>query len=151
PVEAAEAAGLVHFAFRHRVDELITEDGAVVGVRGRVLAASHTGRGVASNREEVADFELRAPAVIVTSGGVGDDVELMVKAWPTGRLGRLPERVLAGVPAHGGGRVLQMSGGAGANLTNRARVWAYAEGIENWNPIWPEHGIRIIPGAASMW
>src|SRR5699024_7067320 len=99
PVEAAEAAGLVHFAFRHRVDELSTEDGGVVGVRGRVRAASHTGRGVASHREEVADFELRAPAVIVTSGGIGHNFELMEKHWPTERLGRFPDRMLAGVPA----------------------------------------------------
>src|SRR5690625_730060 len=151
PVEAAEAAGLVHFAFRHRVDELITEDGAVVGVRGRVLAASHTGRGVASNREEVADFELRAPAVIVTSGGIGHNFELMEKHWPTERLGRFPDRMLAGVPAHVDGRMLQISEDAGANLINRDRIWAYTEGIENWNPIWPDHGIRIIPGPSSMW
>ena len=151
PVEAAEAAGLVHFAFRHRVDGLITEDGAVVGVRGRVLAASHTGRGVASNREEVADFELRAPTVIVTSGGIGHNFELMEKHWPTERLGRFPDRMLAGVPAHVDGRMLQISEDAGASLINRDRIWAYTEGIENWNPIWPDHGIRIIPGPSSMW
>src|SRR5699024_4752280 len=114
-------------------------------------SASHTGRGVASNREEVADFELRAPAVIVTSGGIGHNFELMEKHWPTERLGRFPDRMLAGVPAHVDGRMLQISEDAGANLINRDRIWAYTEGIENWNPIWPDHGIRIIPGPSSMW
>ena len=38
PVERAEAQGLVRLAFRHQVDELVVEDGAVVGVRGTVLA-----------------------------------------------------------------------------------------------------------------
>src|SRR5699024_8738768 len=125
PVEAAEAAGLVHFAFRHRVDELITEDGAVVGVRGRVLAASHTGRGVASDREEVADFGLRAAAVIVTSRETGQIFELMGELWRTERLGGFPDRMIAGVPADVDGRMLQISEDAGANLVNRDRIWAY--------------------------
>ncbi|WP_209324215.1 FAD-binding dehydrogenase [Brevibacterium renqingii] len=151
PVEAAEAKGLIDFAFRHRVDELITEDGAVVGVRGQVLADSHTARGVASNREEVEEFAFRAPAVIVTSGGVGHNFALMEKYWPSERLGAFPERMLAGVPAHVDGRMLQISENAGASLINRDRIWAYTEGIENWNPIWPNHGIRIIPGPSSLW
>lgn len=151
PVETAEAAGLVEFAFRHRVDELITEDGAVVGVRGRTLAPSHTARGVESNRDEIADFELRAPAVIVTTGGIGHNFDLLKKYWPVDRLGEFPDTMLAGVPAHVDGRMLQIAEDAGASLINRDRIWAYTEGIENWNPIWPGHGIRIIPGPSSMW
>lgn len=151
PVERAEANGLVDFAFRHRVDELITEGGAVVGVRGRVLSPSHTARGVASNREEREDFVLRAPAVIVTSGGIGHNFDLMRRYWPVERLGEFPDTMLAGVPAHVDGRMLAISEDAGASLINRDRIWAYTEGIENWNPIWPNHGIRIIPGPSSMW
>src|SRR5699024_7335439 len=111
PVEAADAAGLVHFAFRHRVAELITEarPAAGVGGGGRGLAAGHTGRGVAANREEAADFELRAPAVVVTSGGIGHDFELMEMHCPTERPGRFPDSMLAGVPAHVDGRMLQIS------------------------------------------
>jgi predicted oxidoreductase len=151
PVESAEADGLVDFRFRHRVDELIVEDGAVVGVRGRVLAPSHTARGVESNRDEIEDFELRPPAVIVTTGGIGHNFELMGKYWPVDRLGEFPDSMLAGVPAHVDGRMLQIAEDAGASLINRDRIWAYTEGIENWNPVWPGHGIRIIPGPSSMW
>ncbi|WP_210603575.1 FAD-binding dehydrogenase [Brevibacterium oceani] len=151
PVEAAEAAGLVEFGFRHRVDQLITDDGAVIGVRGRVLAPSPTARGVESNRDEAADFEYRSPAVIVTSGGIGHNFDLMKKYWPIDRLGEFPDTMLAGVPAHVDGRMLAISEEAGASLINRDRIWAYTEGIENWNPIWPGHGIRIIPGPSSMW
>ncbi|GAA1861469.1 FAD-binding dehydrogenase [Brevibacterium marinum] len=161
PVERAEAKGLVTMAFRHRVDELVLEseadsdrdgeDDRVVGVRGRVLAPSHTGRGIESNRDEVDDFELRAPAVIVTSGGVGHNFELMRKFWPIERLGEFPQTMLAGVPAHVDGRMLSIAEDAGASLINRDRIWAYTEGIENWNPVWPNHGIRIIPGPSSLW
>jgi predicted oxidoreductase len=30
-------------------------------------------------------------------------------------------------------------------------MWHYVEGIENWNPVWPLHGIRILPGPSSIW
>ncbi|MDN6373141.1 MAG: FAD-binding dehydrogenase [Brevibacterium aurantiacum] len=161
PVERAETAGLVTMGFRHRVDELIVDNGgsgsgsgdgaSVGGVRGRRLAPSHTGRGVESNREELDGFELRAPAVIVTSGGIGHNFELMRKFWPAERLGEFPQTMLAGVPAHVDGRMLAIAEEAGASLINRDRIWAYTEGIENWNPVWPNHGIRIIPGPSSLW
>ncbi|HWI73850.1 MAG TPA: FAD-binding protein, partial [Baekduia sp.] len=31
------------------------------------------------------------------------------------------------------------------------RMWHYVEGINNWDPIWPMHGIRILPGPSSLW
>ena len=40
---------------------------------------------------------------------------------------------------------------AGARLVNRDRMWHYTEGLQNWDPIWPGHGIRILPGPSSMW
>ncbi|MDN5634203.1 MAG: FAD-binding dehydrogenase [Brevibacterium sp.] len=163
PVERAESAGLVTMGFRHRVDELVVEDSgnvedgghgdgsSVVGVRGRTLAPSHTGRGIESNRDEVDDFEVHAPAVIVTSGGIGHNFDLMRQYWPVERLGEFPQTMLAGVPAHVDGRMLAIAEHAGASLINRDRIWAYTEGIENWNPVWPNHGIRIIPGPSSLW
>ncbi|MEO0666110.1 MAG: FAD-binding protein, partial [Pseudomonadota bacterium] len=30
-------------------------------------------------------------------------------------------------------------------------MWHYCEGLTNWDPIWPNHGIRILPGPSSMW
>ncbi|GAB20698.1 hypothetical protein GOEFS_124_00300 [Gordonia effusa NBRC 100432] len=151
PVERAEAIGLARLLFRHRVDELITEDGTVVGVRGQVLAPSPEARGVASNREVLEEFEIRGAAVIVTSGGIGHNFDLMRQYWPTDRLGPFPEHIIAGVPAHVDGRMLAISEQAGAHIINRDRVWAYTEGIHNWDPIWPRHAIRIIPGPSSLW
>ncbi|CAM3539815.1 FAD-binding dehydrogenase [Tsukamurella ocularis] len=151
PVERAEAQGLVRFAFRHRVDELVTEDGAIVGVRGAVLEPTELERGVASGRETIGEFEFRAPTVLVTSGGIGHNFDLMRTYWPTERLGPFPQHVIAGVPAHVDGRMLAISEAAGANIVNRERVWAYTEGIHNWDPIWPDHAIRIIPGPSSLW
>lgn len=152
PVERAETEGLVRFAFRHQVDELLRNaHGAVTGVRGSILEPSQSSRGVASSREVVGAFETHAPVVLVTSGGIGHNFELLRQYWPTGRLGSFPEHILAGVPAHVDGRMLAISEAAGANIINRDRVWAYTEGVHNWDPIWPNHGIRIIPGPSSLW
>ncbi|MFE3544673.1 FAD-binding dehydrogenase [Nocardia sp. NPDC059177] len=151
PVLAGEAKGLVRFAFRHQVDELVVSDGAVTGVRGSVLAPSDTERGVASNRDVVGEFELHAPAVLVSSGGIGHAHELIRRNWPTERLGPAPATMISGVPAYVDGRMLGISESAGAALVNRDRMWHYTEGINNWDPIWPDHAIRIIPGPSSLW
>lgn len=151
PIEAAEAEGKVEFRFRHQVDELIVENDAVVGVRGSVLEPSDLDRGVASSRKTVGEFELRARAVVVTSGGIGGNLDLVRRAWPTDQWGPVPNDMVTGVPAHVDGRMIKISETAGANLVNTDRMWAYTEGMKNWNSIWPGHGIRIIPGPSSLW
>ncbi|MCL8250444.1 FAD-binding dehydrogenase [Aeromicrobium fastidiosum] len=144
------ATGRIAFAFRRRVDGLVVEDGAVVGVRGAVLEPTAVDRGVASSRVETGEFELRGQAVIVTSGGIGGDHDLVRKVWPE-RLGTPPATMVAGVPAHVDGRMLAISEHAGARVINPDRLWAYVEGLRNWDPIWDNHGIRILPGPSSLW
>jgi predicted oxidoreductase len=144
------ARGLVELRFRHRVDALNVTAGVVDGVAGSVLAPSGVGRGEASSREVVEEFSLSAPAVIVTSGGIGGNHELVRKVWPQ-RLGTPPARMISGVPAHVDGRMLQIAQDAGASSINPDRMWHYVEGINNWDPIWPMHGIRILPGPSSLW
>jgi predicted oxidoreductase len=151
PVEAAEKAGQVTFLHRHRVDEVIVEGGAAVGVRGTLLAPSTEERGVKSNRDPVGDFELRAQAVVVTSGGIGHNHDLIRANWPVDRLGPAPKHMIPGVPAHVDGRMLAITEEAGASIVNSDRMWHYCEGIHNWDPIWPDHAIRIIPGPSSIW
>ncbi|MDT5141609.1 MAG: uncharacterized protein QOE52_189 [Mycobacterium sp.] len=140
----------VRFAHRHQVDELIVEGDAVTGVRGSVLEPSTEPRGVPSSRKSVGEFEFRAQAVIVTSGGIGGNHDLVRANWPK-RMGRVPEQLLAGVPAHVDGRMIGITEKAGARVINRDRMWHYTEGITNYDPIWPLHGIRIIPGPSSLW
>jgi hypothetical protein len=149
-VRAGVETGLVTLSFRHRVDELIVEGGAVVGARGAILAPDAAERGAASNRRVDGEFDLRAGAVIVTSGGIGGNHDLVRAQWPA-RLGTPPRTMLSGVPAHVDGRMLGISEGAGARLINGDRMWHYVEGIENYAPVWERHGIRILPGPSSIW
>ena len=146
----ARERGLVTVAARHRVDELIVENGAVTGARGTVLVDSAAARGQASSREAAGEFEARGRAVLVSSGGIGGNLDLVRAAWPE-RLGRPPRRLISGVPAHVDGRMLQITERAGGRLIGADRMWHYVEGIENWAPIWPHHGIRILPAPSSLW
>jgi hypothetical protein len=149
-VRDAERRGLVTFRFRHRVSELTMTNGVCDGVRGEVLEPSTVERGQASSREVAGEFEIRAQAVIVASGGIGANHDLVRRNWPS-RLGNPPRRMLSGVPDHVDGRMLGIAEDAGASLINRDRMWHYVEGIENWSPIWSRHGIRILPGPSSVW
>jgi predicted oxidoreductase len=149
-VREAAASGLVDFRFRHRVDELTVTGGVVDGVRGAVLEPSTAARGTRSSRTVTGEFELHAPAVIVTSGGIGGNLDLVRENWPD-RLGPAPEHLICGVPEHVDGRMLAIAARAGGRLVNHDRMWHYTEGIQNWDPIWARHGIRILPGPSSLW
>jgi predicted oxidoreductase len=98
----------------------------------------------------VREFSLRAQAIVVTSGGIGGDHDLVRRSWPA-RLGDPPEHLVSGVPAHVDGRMLAITERAGGRIINPDRMWHYTEGIHNWDPVWPGHGIRILPGPSSLW
>jgi uncharacterized protein len=149
-VRTAAESGRLQLKFRHRVDELTVTGGTVDGVRGSILTPSGVARGQSSSRAVTGDFELHAQVVLVTSGGIGGNQDLVRRHWPP-RLGSPPEHLLSGVPAHVDGRMLEISEAAGASVINPDRMWHYTEGIKNWDPVWPLHGIRILPGPSSLW
>src|SRR3954454_10091286 len=114
-VRAAAARGLVDLRFRHRVDALTVESGAVTGVSGAVLAPDSCRRGQSSNRDEIGEFAFGAQAVVVTAGGIGGNHELVRRNWPQ-RLGAPPTRMISGVPAHVDGRMVEITQSAGGNV-----------------------------------
>lgn len=146
----AASIGKIDYKPRHQVTELLTANGAVTGIRGNVLEESEIERGEKSSRVAIEQFEYTADAVVVASGGIGANIELVKKNWPA-RLGTPPEKMVSGVPAYVDGKVLEMAEAIGGRIVNRDRMWHYTEGLKNWNPIWPNHGIRILPGPSSMW
>ncbi|MGU9981190.1 FAD-binding dehydrogenase [Phreatobacter sp. HK31-P] len=149
-VKAAAERGLVSFRFRHRVNGLTTSAGTIDGVEGDILEPTTVARGAESSRIATGSFALKAQAVVVTSGGIGGNFDLVRKNWPE-RLGTLPDFLVSGVPAHVDGRMQVITEEAGGRVVNRDRMWHYVEGIRNFNPIWPHHGIRILPGPSSLW
>ncbi|WP_299028416.1 FAD-binding dehydrogenase [uncultured Sulfitobacter sp.] len=144
------ADGRLKMGFRHRVNSLIVEHGTVKGVSGDILEDTRAARGQSTSRKAVGAFEHRAEAVIVTTGGIGGNHSMVRKHWPA-RLGRAPKVMVAGVPDYVDGRMHGIAAKAGAGLINEDRMWHYCEGLQNWDPIWPNHGIRVLPGPSSMW
>nr|WP_204113532.1 FAD-binding dehydrogenase [Shimia biformata] len=150
-VKEAEKAGKLTMGFRHKVTGLIVEGGVVKGVEGSILADDNAERGRSTNREVKGDFSYRAEAVVLTTGGIGGDHDMVRRYWPEDRLGKAPKRMVAGVPDYVDGQMQRVAEGAGAAIINGDRMWHYTEGLANWDPIWPNHGIRILPGPSSMW
>ena len=148
-VRDAESRGLVSFRFRHRVTALTKTGGAVDGVRGDILEPSNAARGTASSRRLAGSFALSAQAIIVTSGGIGGNHELVRRHWPK-RLGE-PRHMISGVPEHVDGLMLDIVKVAGGRIINCDRMWHYPDGIQNYAPIWSRHGIRILSGPSPLW
>ncbi|GAA1960995.1 FAD-binding dehydrogenase [Microbacterium aquimaris] len=149
-LERAESVGRATVLPRHRVRELTVDAGTVTGASGDVLAPSGAARGAESSRQVVGDFRIEAAATIVASGGIGGNHDLVRRRWPD-RLGSPPATMVTGVPAYVDGSMLEVTENAGAHLINGDRMWHYVEGLQNWDPIWPGHGIRILPGPSSLW
>lgn len=149
-VREAVKQNKVTMKFRHQVSRLTVAGGIVQGVEGEVLEPSGVGRGEKSGRRAAGSFAFTAQAVLVTAGGMGASHELVRRNWPE-RLGRPPQHMLSGVPDHVDGRMLAIAQSAGGRIINPDRMWHYTEGIQNWNPVWPHHGIRILPGPSSLW
>jgi predicted oxidoreductase len=91
------------------IDDLIVDGGHVVGVR----ATDGSGRHV----------ELRAPAVVMATGGFAGDLERVLEHAPALRS---VERVLIGGGAGAVGLGHRILAARGAALTHLANVWAYA-------------------------
>lgn len=149
-VLAEEQKGNFRFLERHQVTQLNITDNKITSIEGNILKPSETERGEPSNREIIDQFKLDTPYLIITTGGIGANHELIKKNWPR-RLGKAPETMIQGVPDSTDGKMLGISETAGVKLVNKDRMWHYTEGIINHTPIWNNHGIRIIPGPSSLW
>lgn len=148
---AAENSKKLTFGFRHRVTGFDISNGKIAGVSGDILAPDDASRGAATNRDIIDSFDIKADQVIITSGGIGGNFDLVRRNWDTSKSGPLPEKMVSGVPEHVDGLLLDIVQSTGAELINTDRMWHYTEGVQNWDPIWPKHGIRILPGPSSMW
>ena len=143
--------GVLRLAFRHKVTALEVTNGRATGVSGHVLADDLAPRGSATSRQRIMDFSYDAETVLITSGGIGGDYDKVRRLWPVDRLGKPPRKMVAGVPDYVDGQMQETAISAGAGAINEDRMWHYCEGIQNWKPIWPNHGIRILPGPSSIW
>ncbi|MFP3580306.1 FAD-binding dehydrogenase [Arthrobacter sp. SIMBA_036] len=147
-VQEGVDAGRVTLHFRHRARALTKTNGRVVGVAGDVLELSTAARGEASSRAVTGHFRATAGAVVVSTGGIGGNHATVRRQWPGAAA---PAEMLCGVPSSVDGEFLPGVEAEGGALINGDRMWHYPEGIHNYAPVWPLHGIRILPGPSSLW
>ncbi|MEM6618228.1 MAG: FAD-binding dehydrogenase [Pseudomonadota bacterium] len=147
-VNAHQDAGRIKFAFRHKVTGVDFRDRRI---SGEVLEPTRARRGQPTSRTPIGSFTAQGEALILTTGGIGGDHDMVRNYWPTDRLGPAPKKMVAGVPDYVDGAMQRIAHQAGAGVINADRMWHYCEGLRNWDPIWPNHGIRILPGPSSMW
>ena len=139
----------VRIRSRHQVTFLEADDSGV-RVSGQILEPTDVPRGVRTSRTAVGEFSFSAQAVVVASGGIGGNFDLIRQNWPA-YWGPPPQRMFAGVPDYVDGSMLKIIEAAGGRVINPDRMWHYPEGIVNHSPIWSHHGIRILAGPSSLW
>ena len=123
----------VRFQWNTVVEEIILEQGRVVGIRGRDQRA-----------DEV--IELRAAAVMLATGGFHSDIEKVQQYWDTSL--PFPERILAGSGWNSQGSGLDLARNVNARLHRLDHQWNYVRGLPD--PRFPgqNRGLKLIIGPA---
>ena len=139
-IERDPRRGALEMRFGARVSELIVEDdGRVVGCR---VAASSGAPGA---------YEVRASkAVVVAAGGIGGNLEIVRREWPTAELGSPPQKLLMGSHPHADGAMHEEVKRVGGNVTHLSRMWNYADAVRHPRPQRPDHGLKLIPPRSGL-
>ncbi len=125
---------------RSRVTKLISEEGRVVGARV-----------VAEESEQADEYEVRATkAVVIAAGGIGGNLELIRREWPTSRLGSAPKKLLMGSHYNADGAMHEEVSRIGGNVTHLSRMWNYADAVRHPKPQREHHGLKLIPPRSGI-
>jgi hypothetical protein len=135
-LEAHEKAGRLRLHFDHKVDGIIQEGGQVVGCHGTSSAGP---------------FEARGGAVVIAAGGIAGDHDKVREVWPRDQWGEPPEPMLNGSIPEADGKLLDRAEELGANITHLEKMWNYAAGVRHWEPMFPNHGLSLVPAKSPLW
>ena len=116
-----------------RVVELIVEDGTVRGVK---LESGEQARA--------------AKAVVIAAGGIGGNLDIVRREWPTDRLGPAPQRLLMGSHYYADGAMHEEVSRIGGNVTHLSRMWNYADAVRHPKPQRELHGLKLIPPRSGL-
>jgi len=142
-IESHPRRGALDLRLRSRVTGLISEEGSIVGCR---VSAEPTG-----SSQPTTDYELRAAkAVVVAAGGIGGNLDLIRREWPTSRLGSAPEKLLMGSHYYADGALHEEVRRLGGNVTHLPRMWNYADAVGHPKPQRERHGLKLIPPRSGL-
>lgn len=123
--------------FGQRVQALLLEQGRVCGVRGTEEAGGQP-------------FEVRAEHVVVASGGINGNLEMVRRHWHAD-WGRAPQVLLNGSHRFADGTLHAAVAQAGGCLTHLDKMWNYAAGVHHPRPRKPQHGLSLVPPRSALW
>ena len=135
-LEEHEKAGRLHLHFDHSVESLTQEGGTVVGCQGT---------------NDAGEFEARGDAVVIAAGGIAGNHDKVRSVWPRDQWGEPPEPMLNGSMPEADGRLMDLAEGLGANITHLEKMWNYAAGVRHWEPLFPNHGLSLVPAKSPLW
>jgi hypothetical protein len=124
--------------FGTRVSELLERAGRLTGVR---VVPQDGGE----------EYELWAgKAVLIAAGGIGGNLELVRREWPTAELGNPPREILMGSHYNADGAMHEAVRRLGGNVTHLSRMWNYADAVRHPTPHRERHGVKLIPPRSGV-
>jgi hypothetical protein len=163
-IESHPRRSALDLRLRSRVTGLISEEGRIVGCR--VVTESDGGTSTdpleptsmsssagLGNRPsaQTNDYEVRAAkAVVIAAGGIGGNLELVRREWPTERLGAAPKKLLMGSHYYADGALHEEVRKLGGHVTHLSRMWNYADAVRHPKPQREHHGLKLIPPRSGV-
>ena len=132
-----KAASLLKMVYRHKAEELIVEEGRVVGVLGK-------------DEESDVPFIAKGENVLVATGGMGGNIQRVKDTWYK-PWGEPPEVILNGSHPYALGDMHDAVEKIEGNVTNLDWHWHYAAGVRHPRPKWKDHGLSLVPPKSALW
>jgi uncharacterized protein len=161
-IEAHPRRGALEIRFRSRVSGLISEDGQIVGchvvpereqtgVPGGDVSDGGLRTGSPGNIHSESTREVRATkAVVIAAGGIGGNLDIVRREWPTAELGSPPEKLLMGSHYYADGALHEEVLRLGGNVTHLSRMWNYSDAVRHPKPQREHHGLKLIPPRSGI-
>ncbi len=137
-LKAHPQAQKLNLLFGHRVDEIISENQLIKGVRGKLEADGKP-------------FEIAAEVLVVATGGINGSIERVKKNWDTKSFGTPPETILNGAHPFAIGDLHDACEAINGHVVNLEKQWNYAAGIRHHTPRKKDHGLSLVPCKSALW
>ncbi len=132
-IESHPRRAALDLRFNSRVMGLLFEDGVASGVKLESGAEEHARK-----------------AVVIAAGGIGGNLDLIRREWPTSVFGSPPEKLLMGSHYYADGALHEEVRRIGGNVTHLSRMWNYADAVRHPKPQRERHGLKLIPPRSGV-
>jgi predicted oxidoreductase len=132
-IESHPRRDALDLRFDSRVVELLFDDGTATGVKLESGSEAHASK-----------------AVVIAAGGIGGNLDLVRREWPTSELGSTPEKLLMGSHYYADGALHEEVKRIGGNVTHLSRMWNYADAVRHPEPQREHHGLKLIPPRSGV-